>query len=206
MKTIYTIGYSNHTFDDFLNLLKKYGITAIVDVRSSPYSQRNPDFSKEILKKKLLKEGIHYIFMGPELGARRTETNVYTNSVVDFEKVRKSDRFLTGISRVIDGVEKGHIIAIMCSEKNPIECHRTVLVARHLSLANYNIDHILADGAIINQSQIDEELLNKYFENYNQISLFGGADNKESCIVESYRKQNRIVGYELKDDDNEERD
>jgi len=201
MQSLYTIGYSTHEIDYFIELLKTHKIDSIVDVRSSPYSGRNPEFNKSDLKLTLKNNNIHYIFMGPELGARRIEGRLYSDGIVDFEKVRKDATFLKGIKRVTDGLDKGHRIALMCSEKKPIECHRTILVSRQFSINHVEVKHILADGSIISHNEIDDELIFKYFDNYNQLSLFGEFNSKDDYLKESYRKQNRIVGYKIDEGD-----
>jgi len=206
MNTVYTIGYSNHSYKYFLELLTKYKIDTIIDVRSSPYSQRNPEFNKPLLTKLLKESKIHYIFMGQELGARRNEKDLYTNDVVDFQKVYKNDKFISGIERIKLGLNKGYIIAIMCSEKNPVDCHRTIMVARYLDVLGINVSHILADGTLLPHCKIDDELLYKYNSEYSQLNMFGKLMSKEEAINDSYQKQNLNVGYKLNGDNEDEED
>lgn len=159
---IYTIGHSTHTIDNFISLLKRTGIDTIVDVRSSPYSKYNPQYNREALKTELLKQGITYIFMGDELGARHQEPEVLeADGRVNFDKVRKLESFKNGIRRVIAGLEKGYKIALMCSEKNPIECHRFSLVSYSLQKEGLQVRHILEDGSITENIELEKSFLSK---------------------------------------------
>ncbi|MBL6761250.1 MAG: DUF488 domain-containing protein [PS1 clade bacterium] len=165
MIKIATIGHSNHSIEDFLLLLKGNKIDAVADVRSNPYSKYASQFSRENLKDSLLKEGIHYVFLGEELGARRNNTALYDiDGKVDFDKVAETTSFQNGLKRLIEGAKK-HSIALMCSEKNPLDCHRTHLVAKYLIKAGIEVNHIMADGhatshdLVIKQSVKQPDLL-----------------------------------------------
>ena len=144
--TIYTIGHSNHNIKGFINLLKKHGITAVADVRSSPFSKHNPQFNKATLADALKREGISYVFLGTELGARPDDSTCYDNGSANFTKMAERSIFKQGIERLIEGMEK-YRIAMLCAEKEPLDCHRTILVCRHLRKSGFPIKHILADGA-----------------------------------------------------------
>ncbi len=159
---IYTIGHSTHTIENFIKLLEKNGINYIADVRSSPYSKYSPQFNREALKSELEKKGIKYVFMGNELGARRVESEVIEpNGKVNFEKVRKLDSFKNGIMRLKTDIEKGFKIAVMCSEKDPFECHRFSLVCYSLQKEGLKIGHILEDGSILENAELEKRFLSK---------------------------------------------
>ncbi len=155
---VYTIGHSNHTLDVFLGLLTKHNVTALVDVRTSPYSRYCPWFSKDFLKPELEKAGIRYLFFGPEFGARRSEEECYVNGKVDFELVRNTRLFQQGIKRLHEGTQEFQI-ALMCAEKDPIDCHRTILVARSLSCEGFNVKHILADGTLESMDSVTARVM-----------------------------------------------
>ena len=72
---LYTIGHSNHELSTLVNLVKRHQVAVIADVRSSPYSRFNPQFNREALSAALKDQGMDYLFMGRELGARRVEQN-----------------------------------------------------------------------------------------------------------------------------------
>lgn len=130
---ILTVGHSNSSIEDFISLLKRNGVQAIADVRSSPYSRHAPQFNADDLKKSLKGADIVYAYLGKELGARTDDECCYVNDVVSYELLAKTALFKDGISRLISGCEK-YRIAAMCSEREPTECHRTILVARVLAM------------------------------------------------------------------------
>jgi uncharacterized protein (DUF488 family) len=159
---LFTIGHSTHTIENFINLLKNTGIDTLVDVRSSPYSKYNPQYNKETLKTSLSAVKINYIFMGEELGARHKEPQVLeADGRVNFEKVRELDTFKKGIERLKIGMEKGYKIVLMCSEKDPIECHRFSLVSYALKKEGVQVKHVLEDGSVVDNSVLEAGFLNK---------------------------------------------
>lgn len=142
-----TIGHSNHSALRFTELLQLHGVTALCDVRSRPYSRMQSQFNREDLTRTLREAGIKYVFLGKELGARREDPACYENGRVRYELVAETTLFQFGLDRVQSGMER-HRIALMCAEKDPITCHRTILVARHLRARGIEVSHILADGSI----------------------------------------------------------
>jgi len=167
MGKIYTIGSSIHTIENFISILSRYKINAIADVRSVPYSQHTPQFNKEILANILKGRSIHYLDFSKEFGARRKEDTAYTNNRVDFKKVIKLPDFIKGIERIDAGIHKGYKIVLLCTEKNPLDCHRFSLVSKGLvENLDIDIDHILFDGEILNQFDLENKMLNDFkFEN-----------------------------------------
>lgn len=156
--SIYTIGHSNHELDHFVHLLQLHRVQVIADVRSSPYSKFSPQFNRESLQKSLSKKTIKYVFLGNELGARRAEPECYLDNKVVYELVAKTSAFNAGVQRLIDGASKMRI-ALMCSEKDPLTCHRTILVARHLQDVVGKVLHILEDGEIEEHDAAERRLL-----------------------------------------------
>lgn len=192
----YTIGHSTNTVEKFIALLKKYNIKYLVDVRSTPYSKHAPQFNSETLKATLKSKGIIYGHMGKELGARYEDPNLlFSDGRVDFQKVRNTNTFQHGIERVINGIKHGNIIALMCSEKAPFECHRFCLVSYELSKRGVTILHILENGALVSNEQLEEKLLNKYKPDYNQMSLLGPTKSRRELIEECYIEHNKQIGY-----------
>jgi uncharacterized protein (DUF488 family) len=130
MSQIFTIGHSTDTIETFIEYLKRHQIDTVVDVRSIPYSRFASQFNKEDLSASLKEKNIFYIPMGNNLGGRYTERELlFEDGKVDFSKVVLTDRFQEGIYRVETGIKKGYKIVLMCSEKNPIECHRFSLIS-----------------------------------------------------------------------------
>ena len=200
MHYIYTIGHSTNTLESFINLLDKYKINCVIDVRGIPFSKYASQYNRENIKYTLNNLGIHYIYMGDVLGARRKEPELYSKEgYLDFEKVQKDSIFLNGVNRVIEGIAKGYIITFMCAEKEPLSCHRSILLGREFQHNKYNVYHILENGEIETQSALEEKLLDMYFKGRNQISLFEMQedDNIDKLISDVYRLQNKKIGYHL---------
>ena len=156
--TVYTVGHSTHRIEKFLNLLTKNGITALADVRSSPFSRHNPQFNKEALSAELKKHGIAYVFVGKELGARSDDPSCYEGGKVRYARLAKTALFKAGVDRVLSGAQK-YRVALMCAENEPLDCHRTLLVSRALEQRGATIIHILSDGSTESQQQAMSRLL-----------------------------------------------
>lgn len=144
---IYTIGHSKHAAERFIELLRQHDIGALADVRSMPFSRFNPQFNRERLAASLRDAGIHYVFLGEELGARPREREFYDGERVSYAKLARSERFRRGLERVMAG-SREHRIALMCAEQDPLHCHRTLLISPELERAGVPVSHILADGSL----------------------------------------------------------
>jgi uncharacterized protein (DUF488 family) len=195
MGKIYTIGHSNHSTEYFLELLRKYDIDSIVDIRSVPFSRYVPHFNKDIIRRILQVNKINCIYMGKELGIVQQDKTLYSGEgYPDFEKVRESSDFLDGTARIKNGTEKGYRIALMCTEKDPLDCHRSILITREFKDQGYEVTHILPDGSSEDQDGLEKRLLQLYFPEESEHSLFHILD-KEKYIKElltlAYRKRNK---------------
>jgi uncharacterized protein (DUF488 family) len=151
--TIYTVGHSTHPWDRFAQLLADHRVSLIADVRSSPYSRFNPQFNRETLARQLSMLEIEYRFMGDQLGARPTDAGCYDDGRVSYDRLAGTTAFQTGLNSLLS-MEPEHRVCLLCAEKDPLTCHRAVLVAPHLVDRGSRIRHILADGAIETQSQM----------------------------------------------------
>ena len=147
MNQLFTIGHSSHAAEYFVGLLVQHKITAICDVRSFPMSRRNPQFNRETLKPFLKKNGIAYVFLGKELGARSDDPRCYENGRVQYHRLAETRTFYEGLARVRRGLHD-YRVALMCAERDPITCHRMVLVCRYLRSPGLSIGHILSDGSV----------------------------------------------------------
>ncbi|WP_371366125.1 hypothetical protein SRRS_06150 [Sporomusa rhizae] len=199
---IFTIGHSTVANTFFLKPLRQYGINCIVDVRSVPFSRHAPQFNKDELSKFLRKNGIRYVSMGQEFGARRDEVALYTEAgYLDFEKTRKSNRFLHGVERIEKGINCGFSIALMCTEKLAIDCHRSILVAKSFYDIGYDICHIQHDADSCTQQDLELELVKHYFPNRNAINMFTGPEEDSlsfrEMVLAAYRYRNAEIGYQL---------
>jgi uncharacterized protein (DUF488 family) len=196
IKTIYTIGHSNHGFETFLNLLKQHGITCLVDVRSSPYSKYAPDFKKDALSLSLKQNNIVYLFMGDSLGARHaTPSLLFENGMVNFEKVRRTDKFQEGLIRIEKGLQKNYTIALMCAEKDPFDCHRFILICPELVKKGITIQHILDSGETVSNTALEDRLLTRYKLDSGQLDLFSPPLSRNEALDCAYEKRNRDIGF-----------
>jgi uncharacterized protein (DUF488 family) len=157
--TVFTIGHSTHSFEHFLSLLRASEITAVADVRTTPFSRHFPHFNEATLRSNLKLDGISYVFLGKELGGRPASQNFYCDGVADYEKMAKTEMFASGIKRVIEGAKKFRV-ALMCSEHDPLDCHRCLLVGRALFGEGVKLIHILGDNSLVPHKAIEEKLLN----------------------------------------------
>jgi uncharacterized protein (DUF488 family) len=157
--TVFTIGHSTHSYEQFLSLLRAAEITAIADVRTTPFSRHFPHFNEATLRAELKLDGISYVFLGRELGGRPSSRSFFCDGVADYEKMAKTDGFVSGIKRVTEGAKKFRI-ALMCSEHDPLDCHRCLLVGRALSQEGVSIVHIMGDNSSVSHEAIEAKLLN----------------------------------------------
>jgi len=190
-QTCYTIGHSNQSRGEFYNLLKQHDIDTVVDVRSVPYSQYVPEYNREKIEEFLQTKDINYVFKGKELGARHEDSDLLTDKgKVDFSKVRRKEPYQAGLKELIDKINDGSKVTLMCSEKNPFNCHRFVLVSYSLKKKGIEVKHILDTGELTSNDELENKLLKCYNLDPKQTTLFGDTKNKEESIEEGYRKRN----------------
>lgn len=190
MKEIYTIGHSNHSIEKFIDLLKNQAITAIGDVRSQPYSKYNPQFNYEALKQVLKKHNIAYVFLGKELGARSQDANCYDNNgKVQYARIAQTEDFKKGIDRLNKGMAS-YRIALMCAEKDPLMCHRTILICRHLRADDMMIKHVLEDGSLETQQEAEQRLMELL-----KIPKQDFFASQEQLIEQAYDMQGEKIAY-----------
>ena len=159
---LFTIGHSNLSIEAFILLLQQHGITAVVDVRSHPFSRYLPHFNKSEIKASLSSFGIQYVFLGKELGARPEDLSCYDLSgKALYQRIAATPLFSEGIQRLLKGAAN-YKISLMCAEKDPITCHRTILVCHKLKDLSLQIHHILSDGNLESHQDLEARLLSKF--------------------------------------------
>lgn len=188
--TVFTIGHSTHPQETFIGLLQRHGITALCDVRSNPYSRINPQFNREELEEALLGQGISYRFLGKELGARSNDPTCYERGKVQYTLLAQTELFKNGIKRVLRGLQDFRI-ALMCAEKEPLECHRTILVARHLVELGIHVEHIHADGRLESHDVALIRLAKML--RLPEDDLFR---SREELLADAYLRQEERIAYE----------
>ena len=148
---IKTIGHSNHPIERFVELLTAGGVKVLVDVRSTPWSRRFPQFGKERLAKALAEAGIAYLHEGAALGGKPEGGGSY-------DDLAARPAFREALDRLATRADAS-TLCLMCAEKEPLDCHRTILVARRLKERGVHIRHILADGRIEEHADTERRLL-----------------------------------------------
>ena len=189
MNTLFTIGHSTHQLSGFLDLLRLHQVQAVADVRSQPFSARFPHFCREPLEKSLKEQSIRYVFLGNELGARRAEACCYSEGQARYELVAQTPAFHAGLERILKGLEKYRLV-LLCAEKDPMTCHRTILVCRHLRGKGFPIQHILSDGKLESHAALEERMLRLLGKA--QPSLFVSHD---TLVEEAYDEQGGKIAY-----------
>lgn len=188
MSELFTIGHSTQSWEQFVELLSRHRIGAIGDVRSSPYSARFPQYNREVLDRALRLVNIRYVFLGDELGARRAERECYVDGVARYDRISRTAAFRAGLERVQTGVARFRL-ALMCAEKDPLECHRTILVCRQFR-NDMNIQHILHDGSIETHTDAETRLMAE--EKVPGDDLF---TPREELIAKAYDRRGGKIAY-----------
>lgn len=201
MKPVFTIGHSLHEIDAFIDLLHRHGVEAVADVRSHPYSKRLPQFSKAELQRALKASGIQYVFLGQELGARRTERACYVDGQAKYELIAQLPAFAEGIRRIQAGAERMRL-SLMCAEKDPITCHRTILVCRELAKLGLDVKHILDDGDLEPHEDAQNRMMIEEGYVPGQLDIFGSSDDTGSLAL-AYEKRGLKIAYRETDGEDE---
>jgi len=186
---IYTIGYAEYAIKSFIASLKKFNITAIADVRSQPYSRFKPEFNRENLKKTLMNNRIEYVFLGENIGARIKAPECYKNGQANYELISEHPLFQEGINRLLKGMIK-YSIALMCAEKDPINCHRMILICKQLKKYKVQICHIIDSDTFENHEETEFRLMKLF--HLEQPGLFMKDSER---LEEAYHRQAEKIAY-----------
>lgn len=186
--SVLTIGHSTHSVAKFLSLLQQHVITAIADVRSTPISRYASQFNRYAVERCLRDVDIKYVFLGAELGARTNDVTCYLDGRVQYSRLAQTAAFASGIERLLKGAEVERI-AIMCTEQEPLDCHRTVLIARVLAERGVAVDHIHGDGHIESHVSAMQRLMAGF--GLDEADLFHTpAERLEEALI---RQEHRIA-------------
>ena len=193
---VYTIGHSTHPVDYFLELLQAFSIDTVIDVRSVAASSYNPQYNKEALAAFLEANQIAYQHFGTEFGARHTEPELLdAEGRVDFDRIRESHFFKQGMSRLLNEVTDGRTIALMCSEADPMECHRFSMISVAVEQQEIEVHHILKDKRYKTNTQLENQLLKRFAKKIPQPDLFQPDITLEDQLRVAYRLHNKEVAY-----------
>ncbi|MDE2803342.1 MAG: DUF488 domain-containing protein [Chloroflexota bacterium] len=194
---VLTIGHSNHSLAEFTALLQRHDVAAVADVRTAPYSRYTPHFNHDALRDALEAGGLDYMFLGGELGGRPADRSCYDESGrVLYERVAETDAFDDGIRSVMHVADQG-CVALMCSEKEPLDCHRTLLVARALAERGVAVRHILADGSAEDHEAIMDRLVEED-RREGSLGLYPSGDmfrSREDIVADAVARRAGKVAY-----------
>ncbi|MGH8162000.1 MAG: DUF488 family protein [Gammaproteobacteria bacterium] len=188
--SILTIGHSTKPVESFIGMLQAHAVTAVADVRSSPFSRYNPQFNRDALRTSLANDGIQYVLLGQELGARSDDPACYVGGKVQYQRLAATPLFQAGLDRVEQGAAQ-YRVALMCAEKEPLECHRTILVARHLVMRGHEIAHILPDGTLEPHAHAMLRLLDQL-----GLSAQDMFRSQDDILDEAYARQGEKIAYD----------
>jgi uncharacterized protein (DUF488 family) len=191
---VFTIGHSNHSLEAFLAVLRQADVTSIADVRSSPSSRHCPHFDRDRLRQSLAAEDIAYVFLGKALGGRPADPSLYTDGVADYERMAATHEFDAGLARVLEGAHS-YRVALLCAERDPLDCHRFLMVSRVLKAKGCEVVHLLFDGTLEPMDQMEQRLMET--TRSGQAGLFG--QDEGDPLAAAYRSRARMVAYKRKD-------
>lgn len=191
----FTIGHSIHPLSKFLKFLASCNINCIADVRGIPYIKYASQFNKEYLQSEIKQKNINYLFMGDVLGATDYASLKSEEGGIDFKKALETKEFTAGIERIIEEIKKGSTIAIMCTDKEPLSCHRFALVSRALALKGIIVNHILKHGTLCSNDELENRLLEKYQPDYKQASQ---SPARQEALEKAYHEQSKQLTCDSK--------
>jgi uncharacterized protein (DUF488 family) len=189
---LFSIGHSNVPADRFIAMQRAAGVTVIADVRSTPFSRFCPWFSQKNLAPLLAQHSIGYAGYGAELGGRPRDPLLYRDGVADFEAMARQADFHSGLDRLVADASRQRV-CMMCSEREPLDCHRCLLVARALAARGLNVGHILHDGGVEPHAVTEQRLLTLEDDGGN---LFVTGQNER--LAAAYRQRARAIAYRSK--------
>lgn len=189
MNPVFTVGHSSHAIDDFVAMINSHDIGVIADIRSVPYSRYRPQFARPALVESLQRAGLSYVYLGEELGGVPSSRVQAQMQGSGYAAMAQTPAFLQAIARIARGRER-YRIALMCAERDPLDCHRALLVGRSLAANGMPVEHVHADGSTESQMRLEGRLLEAAG------SLAGGdlLSSPEELLDLAYLRQERRVG------------
>lgn len=187
---VLTIGHSNHPWPEFLKLLQANEVACILDVRSIPASRRFPQFDREAFERALKEAGIGYRYLGDRLGGRPKDTICYAGGAVDYARVAATKAFRDGLDEAA-ALSRERRCCLLCAEKDALDCHRSILVARHLAPKGFSITHIHGDGRLETQSEFEQRLVAADED----APLLAGVEDARALLQLAYNRRGRRMAF-----------
>jgi len=153
-------------------------------VRSIPSIKYAAQYNREYLDSELKQKGIRYLFMGDVLGA-----------AYDAGKI---EMFQSGIKRIMEEIKNGAVIAIMCTDKEPLNCHRFALVSHALASKGIIVNHILKDGTLCSNDDLEKRLLEKYQHDYAHGASSQQLTARQEALEKAYSEQSKQLTCDSK--------
>ena len=189
---VHTVGHSNRSIQDFIGLLRRAGITDVIDVRSTPYSRHVAQFNRENLRVTLNERDIQYLHLGDSLGGRPGSRRLYNqDGRADYRMMALEKSFQQGMEQVMKMAEAGRRTVLMCAESNPVQCHRALLVGHELWKREMQVVHITNAG----RTESHDEMLGYLLTIWNKPLVAREGMNRPQIIEEAVRKQANEVAY-----------
>jgi uncharacterized protein (DUF488 family) len=186
MKEIFTIGYVSYQPEELAKVLLSFGVSCLIDVRSNPHSAYYTQYNREVFSETLKQYGIIYRNYAYEFGARQEDPRYFAKEgYLDFSKYTQSEQFQQGAQKIEQGIRMGYVFALMCAEKDPMTCHRAIMIGKALKEQDFNVKHIIYPNVIETQQEMEQRGIG------DQLSFF----SDEQRIEDFYREQNRKIGY-----------
>lgn len=194
-KLVYTIGHGNRRVQQVILLLEQYSINRIIDVRATPFSQYAPGWNRNVLRELLPQLHFEYIYMGNLLGEKSSKRELYTDGVIDYEKLAETESFRNAIRRLMQYADGR--TSLLCTETNPLGCHRSLLIGRSLKAQRIETHHIVGreNPYIRTQSDLEEEMIEEFYPDRWQLSMFSEPLSNKQMLENSYRLMNRRTGW-----------
>jgi len=190
--TVYSIGHSNHTIEKLISLLVENEIGVVADVRTAPYSRYSSQFNREALAQDLLKSELGYVFLGRELGGRPEGDHYYdADGHVRYDHLSQSALFGEGLERLMSGAQE-HRVSMLCSEADPSQCHRHLLIARVLNERGCQVLHIQPNGKITTYLEVAQKthVQTSFFDEGLEESLWRSPLSVLQNTVQNHSSQN----------------
>ena len=203
---LFSVGHSNHDWPRLLALLHGAGVTAVADVRSSPYSKRYPHFNKGPLESALLASGIGYVYLGDLLGGRPNSRALYdSEGRADYDAIRATPAFRRGLERLLEGAAR-YRVAMLCGEDDPLDCHRGLMITPALGELGVSPRHLRKDGTVETTAAMEQRLLKETkLDERLQADLFHTPDEAEirAIMAEAYRQMAKKKAFQLQEEGSE---
>jgi uncharacterized protein (DUF488 family) len=201
---LFTIGHSNHELARLIELLQAAGVTAVADVRSQPFSQRLPQFNRPELARGLEDHGIAYAFFGDSLGGRPRSPSLYdADGRVNYERMRTTTPFRNGLDQLIAALDE-HRVALLCSEEDPLDCHRGLMITPALAERGFTPLHLRKDGSAETTLEMEQRLLDETGVGKDILDgLFAAVvtdEERRQLLQEAYRLMARRKAFRLRPD------